>query len=56
MNHSKLNLLTIMEKMLVDFFTFLAQFSFTTSESELGYYHQKVNIQAAPRVAELLKT
>ena len=33
-------------------FHFLAQFPFTTSETELDYYHQKVNA----RVAERLKT
>ena len=33
-------------------FHFLAQFFFTTSETELDYYHQKVSA----RVAERLKT
>ena len=33
-------------------FYFLAQFLFTTSESELDYYHRKANV----RVAERLKT
>ena len=37
-------------------FHFLAQFLFTTSEMELNYYHQKVNVRVAPRVAERLKT
>ena len=31
---------------------FFAQFSFTTSETELDYYHQKVNV----RIFEQLKT
>ena len=33
-------------------FHFLAQFVFTTSETELDYYHHRVNV----RVAERLKT
>ena len=37
-------------------FHFSAQFFFTTSETELGYYHQKVNVRVASRVAERLKT
>ena len=37
-------------------FHFLAQFLFTTNETELGYYHQKVNVRVASRVAERLKT
>ena len=37
-------------------FYFLAQFFFTTSEAELDYYHQKVSVRAASRVAERLKT
>ena len=37
-------------------FHFLAQFVFTTSEKELDYYHQKVNVRVASRVAERLKT
>ena len=28
-------------------FHFLAQFSFSTSETELDYYHQKVNVRVA---------
>ena len=35
---------------------FLEQFSFTTDLSELDYYHQKVSVRAASRVAERLKT
>ena len=38
----------------LDTFHFLAQFSFTTSETELDYYHQKVNVQVTSRVAEPL--
>ena len=38
------------------FSNFLEQLSFTTSESELDYYHQKVNLWVASRVAEWLKT
>ena len=34
----------------------LAQLVFTTRETELGYYHWKVNLRVASRVAELLKT
>ena len=41
-----------MDKIFVDFFTFLAQFPFTTSESKLDCYHQKVNVRVASRVAE----
>ena len=37
-------------------FHFLAQFVFTTSKTELDYYHQKVNERVALRVAEPLKT
>ena len=37
-------------------FHFLAEFFFTTNETELGYYHQKVNVQDASRVVERLKT
>ena len=37
-------------------FHFLAKFIFTTSETELDYYHQKVSAQVASRVAERLKT
>ena len=36
-------------------FHFLAQFFFTTSEAELVYYHQKVSVRVASRVAERLK-
>ena len=35
-------------------FHFLAQFIFTTSEIKLDYYHQKVNVQIASRVAKQL--
>ena len=37
-------------------FHFLAQFVFTTSETEVDYYHQKVNIRVASQVIERLKT
>ena len=37
-------------------FHFLAQFLFTTSETELDYCHQKVNVQVVSRGAERLKT
>ena len=37
-------------------FDFLAQFVFTTSETELHYHHPKVNIPVASRVAEQIKT
>ena len=39
---------TILDKIFVDFFT--------TSETELDYYNQKVNVQAPSRVAERRKT
>ena len=37
-------------------FQFLAQFFFTTCETELDYYDQKVSVRFASRVAERLKT
>ena len=37
-------------------FHFLAQFVFTTSETELGYYNHKVNVRVASPLAERLKT
>ena len=37
-------------------FHFLAQFLFTTSETKLDYYYQKMNGRVASRVAEKLKT
>ena len=37
-------------------FQFLTQFVFTTSETELDYYNQKVNVRVASRVAEQRKT
>ena len=37
-------------------FHFSAKFVFTTSETELDYYHQKVSARVASRVAERLKT
>ena len=36
--------------------SFLAQFAFTTTETELEYYYQKVNVRVAVRVTERLKT
>ena len=38
------------------FFHFLTQFLFTTGKARLDYYHEKVNVQAAKRIAERLKT
>ena len=35
-------------------FHVLAQFLFTTNETELDYYHQKVSVQVDSRVAERL--
>ena len=35
-------------------FHVLAQYPFTTSETELDFYHQKVNIRVTSRVAERL--
>ena len=43
-----------MEKIFVDFFYILTQFPFTTSERELGYFHQAVTIRVASRVDERL--
>ena len=37
-------------------FQFLAELFFTTSETELDYYRQKVSVRVASQVAELLKT
>ena len=37
-------------------FHFLAQFLFTTGETKLDYYYQKVSVWVASRVAERLKT
>ena len=37
-------------------FHFLPQFFFTTSETELDYYHQKVNVRVASRDIERPKT
>ena len=37
-------------------FHILAQFSLTTIERELDYYHRKVNARVALRVAKLLKS
>ena len=37
-------------------FYFLAQFLFTTSKIELHYYHQRVNVRDASRVAKKLNT
>ena len=37
-------------------FHFLTQIFFTTSETELDYYHQKVNVRGDSRGAERLKT
>ena len=40
-----------MEKMFVGFFHVLAQFLFTTSERELNYYKEKVNIRFASQIS-----
>ena len=37
-------------------FHFLAQLVFTTRETKLDCYHQKVNVRVTSRVAERLKT
>ena len=37
-------------------FHFLAQFLCPTSETELDYYHQKVNVRVDSRIAKWLKT
>ena len=46
----------IKEKNICRFFHNLTQFPFTTTERELGYHHQKINIIVASRAANLLKT
>ena len=33
-----------------------AQFLFTTNETEVSYYHQKMNIRVVQQVSERLKT
>ena len=45
-----------MEKIFVGFFRILAQFPIATSERELDFCHQKLNIQVSPQVPERLKT
>ena len=45
----------MLDKSLVQFFT-LAQFAFTTSQTELDYHHRKVNVRVALRVVERFKT
>ena len=45
-----------MNKTFVDFFSLLAQFFFPTSETDLDYYHQNVNVRVASPAAEQLKT
>ena len=37
-------------------FQVLVQFLFTSSETEIDYYHQKVNVRNVSRVAERFKT
>ena len=44
-----------MDKTFVEFFFVLAQFSYTTSEWELNYHHQKVTVRFASEVTEQLK-
>ena len=38
------------------FFHILAQIPFTTSELEIDYYYQKVNVPVVSRLVEQLKT
>ena len=45
----------ILEKTFLEF-SYLAQVLFTTTETELDYYHQKVNVPVTSRVAKRLKT
>ena len=40
----------------IETFHFLAEFVITTSETEVDYYQQKVNVRVASRVSERLKT
>ena len=42
---------TILCKTFVNFFHVLAQLLFPTKKTERDYYHQKVNVPVAPRVA-----
>ena len=49
------NFQTILDKRFTDFSTF-SQFLFTTTETEIDYYHQKVNLRVASRVVKRLKT
>ena len=44
-----------MDKIFVPFHA-LAQFPFTTSESELDYYHQKVDVKVASQIAKGIET
>ena len=46
---------TILDKSICRLFHFLIQFFFTTSETELDYYHQKMNAWDGSRVAERLR-
>ena len=40
--------------MFVDIFHFLEQLPLTTSDTELDYYHQKMNVRVATRVGDRL--
>lgn len=61
------NLLTFLDKLkrlilqfwtehICQLFHVLAQFFFTTSETQLDYCHQKINVRVSLQVAEWLKT
>ena len=43
----------ILGKIFVDFFKFLAQLPFTSSETELDYYRQKVYVRVAEQLKDL---
>ena len=51
----RINTTAILGKKIWRFFHVLAQFFFTTSETELDHYHQKANIRVASQVSERLK-
>ena len=49
-------LYTILTKTCRKVFTFWHNFTFTTSQTELDYYHHRVSVRVASRVAEGLNT
>ena len=47
---------TILDKTFANFFTFLHEISSLQVRGNYRFYHQKINVQVALRVAEQLKT